>query len=185
MTRPGVPLAMLVLLPVAVALDAHAEVKGASSDGFVIVHSRRIDATPGRVYAGLPAIDRWWSDEHTYSGSAANLTLRAEAGGCFCERWQDGEVEHGRVIMVIRDQVLRLQTALGPLQARAVSGVLNFQLKPDETTKGKATLLTVTYTVNAASTSALDKSAPPVDGVLAGQLDRLVRYIETGKAATP
>jgi hypothetical protein len=43
----------------------------------------------------------------------------------------------------------------------------------------------LTYAVNGSSTSALDKSAAPVDGVLAEQFERLVRYIETGKAAAP
>ena len=95
--------------------------KSASGDSFVVVHSRRVDAAPGSVYAALPAIGRWWSSEHTYSGDAANMSLKAEAGSCFCERWPGGEVEHGRAIMV--------------------------------------------------------------DGVLREQFDRLVRYIETGKAA--
>jgi hypothetical protein len=84
--------------------------------------------------------------------------------------------------MVVRDQLLRLQTALGPLQARAVTGVLSFQLKPDDAAKDSATLLTLTYTVNGASASALDKSAPAVDRVLAVQFEQLVRYVETGKA---
>ena len=70
-------------------------------------------------------------------------------------------VEHGRVIMVMRDQMLRLQSALGPLQGRAVTGVLTFQLKPDERPGSKATLLTLSYVVNGASASALDKSAAP------------------------
>lgn len=119
------------------------------------------------------------------SGSAANLSLKAEAGSCFCERWNDGTVEHGRVVMAIREQILRLQTALGPLQARAVTGVLTFQLKPEENVGGPATVLTLTYVVNGASTSALDKSAPGVNDVLGEQFARLVRFIETGKATPP
>ena len=185
MTRARVfGVALLLLLPAA-ATEALAEVKSSASDGFVIVHSKRVDATPAKVYAALPAIDRWWNSGHTWSGDAANLSLKAEAGACFCERWKDGEVEHGRVVMVMRDQLLRLQAALGPLQGRAVTGVMTFQLKPDESAGGRATLLTLTYAVNGSSTSALDKSAAPVDGVLAEQFERLVRYIETGKAAAP
>lgn len=92
-------------------------------------------------------------------------------------------MEHGRVIMVMRDQLLRMQTALGPLQGRAVTGVLTFQLKSED--KGAATTLTLTYVVNGASTSALDKSAPAVDAVLANQFARLVRFIETGKPTSP
>ncbi len=174
-----------LVLAAAFPLEPHAEVKSAAGDGFVIVHSRRIDALPDKVYAALPAIDHWWNGQHTYSGSAANLSLKAEAGGCFCERWNGGEVEHGRVIMVMRDRLLRLQASLGPLQGRAVNGVLTFQLKPDDASGGKATLLTLTYTVNGAGGSALDKSAPAVDDVLREQFDRLASYIETGKAAAP
>ncbi len=172
-----------LLLLLATSTAAQAEVKTAASDGFVIAYTARIDAPAAKVYAALPAIDRWWTSAHTWSGDAANLSLRAEPGGCFCERWKDGGVEHGRVVMVINDQLLRVQTALGPLQGRAVIGVLTFQIKPDESATGsRATLLTLTYVVNGASASALDKSAPAVNEVLGEQFARLVRFIETGKA---
>jgi len=177
--------AVALILFAAFSGDLRAEVKSATADGFVIVHSRRVAAEPSKVYAALPAIDRWWNAEHSYSGNAANLSLKAEAGACFCERWRDGEVEHGRVVMALRDQVLRLQASLGPLQSRAVNGVLTFQLKADDASGGKATLLTLTYVVNGASASALDKSAPAVDGVLGEQFDRLARFIETGKPVAP
>jgi len=169
----------LLLALIAAAPAAHAEVKSAASDGFLLSYTKRVDAPPANVYAALATIDRWWDGDHTYSGSAANLSLQPQAGGCFCERWSDGSVEHGRVIMAIRDQTLRLQTALGPLQGRAVTGVLTFQLKPDE----KGTQLTMTYLVSGTNTSALEKSAPAVDGVLGEQFARLARLIETGKAA--
>ena len=79
----------------------HAEIKAASSDGFVIAYRQRVAAAPANVYAALSAIDRWWDSGHTWSGDAANLSLKAEAGSCFCERWWDGSVEHGRVIMAM------------------------------------------------------------------------------------
>src|SRR5271169_3344830 len=113
-------LRVLLMLVLVVAVGSvRAEIKAASSDGFVIAYSQRIDAAPASVYAALPAIDRWWDSGHTWSGDAANLSLKAEAGSCFCERWKDGNVEHGRVVMAMPDKLLRLQTALGPLQARA------------------------------------------------------------------
>ena len=168
---------LLCMFLASAAPAAHAEIKTAASDGFLIVHSARIDAGPARIYALLPAIARWWSSSHTYSGDAANLTLDAEAGGCFCERWKDGAVAHGRVILALRDQLLRIDTALGPLQGKAVTGVLTFQLAPD----GNATVLTLAYRVNGASGSALDKDAPAVDRVLGEQFARFVRLAETGK----
>ena len=174
---------LLCLLLATAAPAVHADIKAAASDGFLSVHSARIDAGPARIYALLPAIGRWWSSSHTYSGDAANLTLDPQAGGCFCERWKDGAIAHGRVIMAMRDQLLRIDSALGPLQSKAVTGVLTFQLVPD----GNATVLTLTYRVNGASGSALDKDAPAVDRVLGEQFARLTRLVETGKpdAAAP
>jgi len=81
----------------------------------------------------------------------------------------------------MRDQLLRIDTALGPLQSKAVMGVLTFQLVPD----GNATMLTLTYRVNGASGSALDKDAPAVDRVLGEQFARLTRLVETGKPDAP
>jgi uncharacterized protein YndB with AHSA1/START domain len=178
---PSPLLTVLCLLLATAAPAVRADVKAAASDGFLIVHSQRIDAGPARVYALLPAIGRWWSSSHTYSGDAANLTLDPQAGGCFCERWKDGAVAHGRVILAMRDQLLRIDTALGPLQSKAVAGVLSFQLVPD----GNATVLTLTYRVNGASGSALDKDAPAVDRVLGEQFARLTRLVETGKPDAP
>jgi len=175
------PRILLCVLLASAASVTRAEIKAAASDSFLIVHSARIDAGPARVYALLPAIGRWWSSSHTYSGDAANLTLDAEAGGCFCERWKDGAVAHGRVILALRDQLLRIDTALGPLQSKAVTGVLSFQLVPE----GKATVLTLAYRVNGASASALDKDAPAVDRVLGEQFARFVRLVETGKPDPP
>ena len=173
---------VLIVTPLLFVLgSAHAEVKLVTSDGFFLVFTQRLEATPAQVYAALPQVDRWWSSDHTYSGDAANLSLKAEAGACFCERWKDGSVEHGTVILALRDQLLRINTALGPLQGKAVTGVLNFQVKPDN----KATVLTVTFRVNGASASALDKDAPAVDKVLGEQVARLARFVETGKPAAP
>ena len=184
MSRPWFR-AWVMLVLGAATCSARAEIKAASSDGFVVVYSQRINAAPSTVFAALPAIDRWWSGDHTWSGNAANLSLKAEAGSCFCERWKDGNVAHGRVIMVLRDQMLRFQSALGPLQAGAVNGVLTFQLAPDANRSSAATALTLTYVLNGASGSALDKIAPGVNAVLGEQFGRLVRFIETGQATAP
>jgi len=162
------------------AAPSSAEVMQSAPDGAHMVHQLRVEATPAAVYALIGQVGRWWSGEHSYSGDAANLTLAVEPGGCFCERWKDGAVEHARVIMVMRDQVVRLQGALGPLQVKAVNGVMTFLLKPD----GTGTQLTLGYRVTGSSLSGLDKDAPAVDGVLNVQVQRLKRLAETGKAAS-
>ena len=158
---------------------ANAEVSEAGADHFLIGFSAHVEAPPAKVYVALSEVARWWSAEYTWSGESAGLSLKAEAGGCFCERWASGSVEHGRVIMARKNELLRLNAAIGPLQESAVNGVLTFRLKPtdDETTE-----LDVDYRVNGSSASGLDQLAPTVDEMLAVQIDRLLRYVDTGKA---
>ncbi|MCW0234443.1 MAG: SRPBCC family protein [Ferrovibrio sp.] len=173
--------AMLLLCALGglMACNARAEVSEAASDHFLIGFSARVEAPPAKVYVALGEVARWWSAEHTWSGTAANLSLKAEAGGCFCERWAAGSAEHGRVVMALKNELLRLDAALGPLQERAVNGVLSFSLQPMD---DGATRLDVDYRVNASSGSGLEQIAPAVDNVLAMQIDRLLRYIDTGSA---
>ena len=155
---------------------AHAEVKESSADAFFLSYSGAVAAPTAKTYADIVQISRWWDSEHTYSGKASNLSIKPEAGGCFCERWKDGSVEHGVVLMAMPGKVLRLRTALGPLQERALTGILTFWIRNEDS----ATTLTVEYRVNGANASGLDELAPSVDEVLGTQLDRLRRYIATG-----
>jgi len=158
---------------------ARAEVKSSGQDHFQILFTERIGAAPAAVYAAIGQVERWWSGEHSYSGDAANLSLSMQPGGCFCERWAGGAVEHGRVVMLMRDQTVRLDAALGPVQNLGVSAVLSFLLKAED----GGTTLSVGYRVNGSSASGLDKLAQPVDGVLGIQVQRLKRLVETGKPA--
>ena len=155
---------------------ARAEVKESSADAFFLSYSGAVAAPTAKTYADIVQISRWWDSEHTYSGKSANLSIKPEAGGCFCERWKDGSVEHGVVLMAMPGKVLRLRTALGPLQERALTGILTFWIRNEDS----ATTLTVEYRVNGANASGLDELAPSVDEVLGTQLDRLRRYIATG-----
>jgi hypothetical protein len=79
----------------------------------------------------------------------------------------------------MRDQAVRVEGGLGPLQNLAVNAVLTFALKAED----GGTALTVGYRVNGASASGLDKLAQPVDGVIGAAVSRLKRYVETGKPA--
>ncbi len=161
------------------ALGARAEVKEATPDHLLIQDSRIVHVPPDKLYTALVDVGHWWNGEHTFSGDASHLSLKDEAGGCFCERWDWQSVEHGRVIRASPGQVLRLDTALGPLQPMAVTGVMTFALKPAP----EGTTLQLEYRVNGASASGLDKLAPAVNGVLMEQLQRLQGYAETGKVA--
>jgi uncharacterized protein YndB with AHSA1/START domain len=158
------------------AAAARAETSGVSPAGFVVHVHRDVSAAPHKVYETIARIGKWWNSAHTWSGDAGNLSLDLNAGGCFCERWGANSVMHGQVIFVVQDEVLRLQSSLGPLQQRAVNGVLTFTTKP---AAGK-TALDLTYKVVGNADSGLDQSAPGVEKVLDEQVTRLVSLIETG-----
>jgi uncharacterized protein YndB with AHSA1/START domain len=170
--------ALLLVSLALVAAPASAEVKSATSDGFAIEHQAQLALPPARVYGALAQVGQWWNDEHTFSGKARNLSLQLQAGGCFCERWRDGSVEHGRVLYARNGQVLRLQSALGPLQDLALTGILAFTLEPKE----GGTALLLSYRVHGPTGAQLDKLAPVVDGVLADQFARLQQFLQAGKA---
>ena len=52
---------------------AHAEVIDATAGGFEVRRTVVINAPADRVYAALAQPSQWWSKDHTWSGSAANL----------------------------------------------------------------------------------------------------------------
>jgi uncharacterized protein YndB with AHSA1/START domain len=178
------PPSALLLLPVWLApAPASAEIKSSAAHTLLVEHKLTSTADPARLYRALSQINRWWSSKHTFSGSAANLSLRADAGGCFCERWKDGSVEHGRVIQTARDKLVRLSTALGPMLDMAVTGVLSFQIEPRPAKPAgpAGSELVVTMRVSGDPSHTLATLAGPVDGVIGEQATRLVRFVETGK----
>lgn len=157
--------------------DAAAEVTSAGAEGFEIREQIHVSAPPAAVYAALVAPARWWDSQHTYSGNAANLTLDAKAGGCWCERLTDGgSVLHLMVVYAAPGKGLRLRGGLGPLQAMGIEGALSFSLKGGN----EGTDLTVTYAVGGYAREGFDNLSKAVDGVLGEQVARLHRLIETG-----
>jgi uncharacterized protein YndB with AHSA1/START domain len=155
------------------AVPAMAEVKASSASGFVSENQTVVPVTPARAYQALGQIGSWWRSDHTYSGKAANLRLDARAGGCFCETWSGGTVEHGRVIYARPGQQLRIAGALGALQGEAVVGTLTWSLKA----AGGGTEITQRYVVGGYVAGGADKYAGPVDQVLAQQLASFVRSV--------
>ncbi len=159
------------------ARPAVAATSEVSPTGFIVTLRYDVNATPHRVWESLGEVGKWWNSSHTWSGNAANLSLSTQASGCYCERWGANSAEHGRVVFAAEDSVLRLQAALGPLQALAVNAVLTFAITQKE---GKTALL-VTYRVSGNVSAALQDLAGPVDGVIAEQARRLVAYAESGR----
>ncbi len=153
---------------------ARAELLRVDANSFVSSHHLEIAATPEVVWRALTqGLPNWWDAAHSYSGDAANFRLDARAGGCFCETWEDGSVEHMHIVFVRNNMELRMSGGLGPLQAMGVAGVMSFSLS---STKA-GTTLDYQYTVNGAGGEAL---ANAVDRVQLGQLLRLKRYVEEG-----
>jgi uncharacterized protein YndB with AHSA1/START domain len=173
------PFATFVL---ALAGAAHAGIRQAEPDGFLLAYAAPVKGDAAHAWAALVAVPRWWNREHTWSGKAENLSLKPEADGCFCERWSGGSAVHGRVLMALPDRMLRLDTALGPLQEFALKGILTFWIR---TADDGSTRLELEYRVNGASTSGLDETAPKVDEVLGEQFARLVRWIDNGDPEPP
>ncbi len=158
---------------------ARAEVAESSPSAFLLRAEETVPASPEQTWRHLVRIGSWWGGDHTYSRASANLRLEARAGGCWCERWSGGGVEHGRVVLVMeRDGVrtLRINAPLGPLQEMAVQGVLTFTITPH----ANGSRLSMTYRVAGDAGLGLNAIAPVVDTVLTEQYGRLIRLSTTG-----
>lgn len=164
---------------------AAAEVVSVSPSAF-LVRAEGVAAAPvDRAWRAVGQIGHWWNSAHTYSSDARRMSLDMRAGGCFCERWGNGQsVEHGRVVLVIEDEgirTLRFLGGLGPLQALGAAGVMTVVVAPDP---GGARI-TMSYRVAGDAALGLDTLAPIVDQVIQEQFARLVRYSATGDPALP
>lgn len=157
---------------------ALADVLHAEAGGFVVRHERMVLAPPETTWRMLIGhVGEWWHPAHTYAGSAANLYIEERALGCFCERiGADDVVVHMTVTMLRSDALLRLTGGLGPLGLMGVDGNLTVSLLPEQ----DATKLALEYRVGGYDPDGLDKVAPAVDFVLGEQMDRFVRFVETG-----
>ena len=167
---------------------AGADVVSSSAAGFIVRIELPVAAPPPDVYSKFLEIGKWWSGAHTYSGKASNLTLRNEPGGCFCEALPGGGfVRHATLEYADRGKVARLDGALGPLQALGAHGLLAFNFSAaDKTNPAVGTRLVVTYTVSGYQPDpGFAPLAEPVNGVVKEQVERLKRFVETGKPDLP
>lgn len=170
------PFVLLTALTLA-ATPAAAAVVEASATGFQVKNSVEIKAPAKQVYKALIQPSRWWSKDHSYSGDARNLSINPRAGGCWCEVWPGGQVEHMRVVFVMPEKQIRFAGALGPLQTTGASGHMDWTLAE----KDGVTTLTWIYNVGGYNKGGLNAWAAPVDGVLKEAMERAKRYVETGK----
>ena len=172
----------VALVPLALAGmgGAEAEVLDAAGNGFTVRHEVHIEAERGEVYeTAIDRIDEWWSSDHTVSGDAANLYIRTDMPGCFCEKLGDsGGLIHLDVTFVNPGIMLRLTGGLGPLGLMGVSGNMTWEFDGHES----GTTVTIQYAVGGYRDGGLAAIAGPVDAVLGEQISRLKALIETGAA---
>ncbi|MXO74207.1 SRPBCC family protein [Altererythrobacter aerius] len=160
-----------------VAVPASAEVTQTSPGHFVSRNTASTTADSTTVWRTLIEPAAWWEDAHTWSGSAANLSIAPQGGGCFCERLSaqerrlDGSVQHMTVVMAQPMKLLRMTGALGPLQGEPVNGVLTVTIEPRES---GGTALVWEYAVAGHFRFPVDSLARSVDAVMGVQLGRLV-----------
>jgi uncharacterized protein YndB with AHSA1/START domain len=163
---------MTALAIFAAAPTVSAEVVQSSPAGVTLQHRYDIGATPAEAWQALVHPGSWWPQDHNWSGNSSNMRLVPEAGGCFCEQWEGGSVEHGRVISAMEPRLLRFEGALGPLQEMAVTAVLTVALEPTES----GTKAVVTYRVSGDASHAIDQFAPVVDQVVGQQFGAFAAY---------
>lgn len=184
--------AMSAAVLAAISTPAQAEVKTVTDTGFNVVHIAEVDADPDVVWKRLIAPKDYWSKVHSWSGSSAGFYIDAQAGGCFCELFQEkgadgqirttGSVEHMRVIFAQPGKVLRMQGALGPLQSEAVLGTLTVAIEPLKATSG--TRLSLSYVVGGYMRYKTADIAPAVDKVLGEQFKALIAPLAPKKGGT-
>jgi hypothetical protein len=156
---------------------AFAAVADSAANGFTVKIAVTIQASPADVYSKLVrGVGDWWDSEHTFSGSAHNLSIDDKPLGCWCEKVGSGAVRHMQVITAIPGKALIFSGGLGPLQSMAVSGTLSFTFAED---KG-ATKLQVTYAAGGYLPAGLNTLAEPVDTVLTQQINRFKNFVEIG-----
>jgi hypothetical protein len=177
---PAIAAAVVAFAPAA-GERATAEVVSVTGNGFEVRETAHTAAAPDKVYAEMLVPARWWSSDHTFSGSAANLVLDARAGGCWCETLPNGgSVEHLRVIFVAPGKMLRMRGALGPFQGLTVDGVMSWSVK---SAADGGTDVNFTYSIAGFVKDGFDELSKAADHVLGVQVQSLKKLADGAPAA--
>jgi len=172
--------ALLVVLPLVVCGTSIADVVDSNANGFTTVSETVIGAPRAEVWlSATKNVDQWWSSDHTVSGEASRLSIKAKPQGCFCEHLgKDAGVVHMTVTTVLPEVVLRLTGGLGPLGLMGVNGNMTWEFEEaDADTRVK-----FTYAVGGYRPDGLDGIATAVDRVIGEALLRLKAHVEKGDA---
>lgn len=167
---------LLAIVCALAAAPAAGKVSNLGEHGFTVTHTAEVESEPFFVWRTMTShIDQWWSKDHSWTGNAANLYMKVERGGCFCEKYPNGgEAEHLRIIHFVPGREIRFDGALGPLQSMAVNGRMIWNIEKTET----GSRITFTYHVFGHPEGGLAGIAPAVDGVIGQQLERLAEHLD-------
>ncbi len=162
-----------VFLGVFATTDVSAEIKASAKDGFHV--NLEVEVTVDRKIAYdafVSDLAKWWDGSHSYSSDAKNLSMDLKQK-CMLERLPNGGfVRHMEIVYLQPGKMLRMTGGLGPLQGMGATGALNISFSESE---GKTTVR-LNYVVHGPSFQNFDKMAKPVEGVLAGQMNRFKKY---------
>jgi uncharacterized protein YndB with AHSA1/START domain len=165
----------LAAVTCSLAGSARGEIKDATADGFTLENSVEVAADAAAAWKALVEdVGEWWPRDHTWWGESGEMTIQAEAGGCFCERHGQQQARHLEVVFVDPGKLLRMSGGLGPLQGMGIDGVLEFRLAPSES---GGTRITLFYRAGGYTPDDLSAFAPVVDQVQALQLGGLAAHL--------
>lgn len=157
------------------ASPAEAEISARSENGFRLTYERRVSASAEAVLEGVGRPAAWWSDAHTYSGSASNITVDLRPGGCWCEALPGGGVKHAEAVLVWPEQrMVSFEAPFGPLRSIGADAVLTMSWADAEDGAGRT--LKWTFVVNGPGTGAM---ADAIDAVTSEQFGRLAEHLST------
>lgn len=168
--------ALTIALISAPGVDA--KVASQSASGFLATHEADVALDPKAAYDAFFDIGAWWSDAHSFSGAARNISIDAKAGGCWCETLPDGgSVRHMTVVHAAPGTMLVFSGGLGPLQFMGVAGSMTINFK----SQGKGAHVTLSYAVGGYDSDNFKEIAKAVDGVLGEQLKRYASFASAKK----
>ena len=155
---------------------ASAEVTSRSDAGFSLSYERAVAASDEAILAAIARPAAWWSDAHTYSGSASNISVDLRPGGCWCEALPGGGVKHAEAVLVWPEQrMVRFDAPFGPLQSIGADAVLTMTWA--EAADGPARTLKWSFVVTGPGAGAM---AEAIDGVMSEQFGRLAAHLSAG-----
>jgi uncharacterized protein YndB with AHSA1/START domain len=185
MSRKAVLRVISVFMLCAIVLPtAQAEVTQSGDSSLTVSQTVDSQASADEIWAAMTQrVAEWWHPDHSWSGDATNFYIRAELGGCFCERLPgvggkpDGGVEHLRVIYIKPGEVIRFDGSLGPFMDMPAQGRMSWTIAP-AVEGGTGSTITFTYRVHGYMEGGFAGLAPVVDGVIGQQIQRLQALLD-------